>query len=241
MSRTISADGSKDGFALAREAGAQAPLALLVEGKQRDLAHVPAEGKEVAIVVAASEEGREILRHSAAHVLAQAVLRLYPEAKYAIGPPIEDGFYYDFDVPEPFTPEDLERIEGEMRSIVRDNQRFERAEIERDEALELFSDQPYKVDIISGLAEGADALEQQGAEGEVISIYRNRAGDEVTFVDLCRGPHIPGTSRIKAFKLLRSAGAYWRGDETKPMLQRIYGTAWESKDALDGYLHRLEE
>jgi threonyl-tRNA synthetase len=184
-----------------------------------------------------------VLRHSTAHVLAQAVLRLYPGARYAIGPPIEDGFYYDFEVERPFTPEDLERIEAEMKKIVKANQRFEREEVDRDRALELFGDQPYKVEIIEGVAEGADALDQQGAEGSVLSIYRNRVAgeDSDAFVDLCRGPHIPGTGRIKAFKLLRSAGAYWRGDETKPMLQRIYGTAWESKDALTQYLHRLEE
>ncbi|MDQ3958349.1 MAG: threonine--tRNA ligase [Actinomycetota bacterium] len=190
-------------------------------------------------------EGRYILRHSTAHVLAQAVLRLYPGAKYSIGPPIEDGFYYDFDVERPFTPEDLERIEAEMRAIVKANQRFERAEVERDEALDLFADQPYKIEIIEGVgAKTADDLDQQeAAEGEVISIYKNTdpGADEPAFVDLCRGPHVPGTGRIKAFKLLRSAGAYWRGDENRPVLQRIYGTAWESKDALNDYLHRLEE
>ena len=166
-----------------------------------------------------------------------------PEAKYSIGPPITDGFYYDFEVERPFNPEDVEAIEAEMRKIVKANQRFERAEVSRDEALELFKDQPYKVEIIEGVAEGAEALEQQGAEGEVISIYSNteRDADEPAFVDLCRGPHLPGTGRIKAFKLLRTAGAYWRGDENRPMLQRIYGTAWENKQALEDHLHRLEE
>ena len=239
----VDADGSKDGFALAKGAGAQAPVALVAEGKQRDLTFVPGPDTKVEILTASEEPGREVTRHSAAHVLAQAVLRLHPEAKYAIGPPIEDGFYYDFDVDRPFTPEDLEAIEAEMGKIIRDNQRFERAELSRAEALELFADQPYKKEIIEGVAEGADALDQQGAEGEVISVYHNRRPDEESpvFVDLCRGPHLPGTGRIKAVKLLRSAGAYWRGDEKKPMLQRIYGTAWESKDALDAYLHRLEE
>jgi threonyl-tRNA synthetase len=237
------ADGSSDGFALAKAAGASAPVALQIDGKQRDLAFVPDAGIEVEVITLAEEAGREVLRHSTAHVLAQAVLRLYPGAKYAIGPPIEDGFYYDFEVENPFTPEDIERIEAEMRSIVKENQRFERAELGSEEALKLFADQPYKIEIIEGVADGADALEQQGAEGEVISIYSNRTPDaaDPAFVDLCRGPHIPGTGRIKAFKLLRSAGAYWRGDENKPMLQRIYGTAWESRDALDEYLHRLEE
>jgi threonyl-tRNA synthetase len=236
-------DGSKDGFALAKEAAAGGPLAILVDGVQRDLAFVPPTGAEVQIVTQTDELGREILRHSTAHVMAQAVLNLYPGARYAIGPPIEDGFYYDFDVDKPFTPEDIERIEAEMRGIVKANQRFERSEIGREEALRLFSTQPYKTEIIEGLAEGADALEQQGADGEVISVYRNVARDDggVVFIDLCRGPHVPSTGRVKAFKLLRSAGAYWRGDETKPMLQRIYGTAWESKEALEAYLHRIEE
>ena len=167
-------------------------------------------------------------------------MRLFPEAKYSIGPPIQDGFYYDFDVERPFTPDDLERIEGEMRKIVKENQRFERAEIDRDEGLRLFSEQPYKVEIIEGVDAG-DPTQEEAAEGTVISVYRNTRDGEEAFIDLCRGPHVPGTGRIKAFKLLRSAGAYWRGDETKPMLQRIYGTAWESKQALEDYLQRLEE
>jgi threonyl-tRNA synthetase len=234
-------DGSKDGFALAKEAAAAAPLIQIVDGAQKDLAFVPPAGAEVEIVTAGDELGRYTTRHSAAHVMAQAVLRLYPGAKYSIGPPIENGFYYDFDVATPFTPEDLEGIETEMRKIVKENQRFERAEVSREEGLELFSEQPYKIEIIEGVDAG-DPTQEGAAEGEVISVYRNTGPDgSVTFIDLCRGPHVPGTSRIKAFKLLRTAGAYWRGDETKPMLQRIYGTAWESKDALDAYLHRLEE
>lgn len=241
MSVKTQGNAQSDGFTLAKEAGAQAPVILVAGNRQRDLAYVPDDGEEVEVITAQDDLGREVIRHSTAHVLAQAVLRLYPEAKYAIGPPIEDGFYYDFEVETPFTPEDLERIEAEMKKIVSDNQRFEREELDRDEALKLFSAQPYKTEIIEGVAQGADALEQQGAEGEVISIYRNSKNGDVAFVDLCRGPHLPGTGRIKAFKLLRTAGAYWRGDETKPMLQRIYGTAWESKDALKDYLHRLEE
>jgi len=240
--KTVVANGSRDGFALAKEHEVAGPVALIVNGAQRDLAFVPSDGDEVAVVQQSDELGREILRHSCAHVMAQAVLRLRPEAKYSIGPPIEDGFYYDFETEAPFTPDDLEAIEAEMKKIVKENQRFERREIDADEGLDLFADQPYKREIIAGVAEGADALEQQGVGPEVISVYRNttRNGD-VAFIDLCRGPHIPGTGRIKAFKLLRTAGAYWRGDESKPMLQRIYGTAWESKDALEGYLHRLEE
>jgi len=241
MSATIVADGTKDGFALAKEASASAPLALVVDGKQRDLGYVPPEGAEAEIVTTTDPLGREIMRHSTAHVMAQAVLNLYPGAKYSIGPPIEDGFYYDFEVDHPFTPDDLEKIEAEMKRIVKENQRFERAEVERDEALEIFKDQPYKVEIIEGVASDAEGADRDAGEGPVISVYRNTANGEERYVDLCRGPHVPGTGRIKAFKLLRSSGAYWRGDETKPMLQRIYGTAWESKDALAGYLHRLEE
>src|SRR5918999_1230574 len=240
---SVEPDGIKDGFALAKEASASGAVALVVDGKQRDLAFVPQVGQQVEVVTNTDVLGREIIRHSAAHVLAQAVLHLYSGAKYAIGPPIEDGFYYDFEVEQPFTPEDLERIDAEMKRIIAANQRFEREEVDRDRALALFDDQPYKKEIILGVSDGADALEQQGAAGEVISIYRNTDSStgEPVFVDLCRGPHLPGTGRIKAFKLLRTAGAYWRGDETKPMLQRIYGTAWESKDALNEYLHRLEE
>ena len=247
MAYTAVGDGTKDGFALAKEAAAPGPLALVVDGKERDLAFVVPEGTEARIVVQTEDDGRYVLRHSTAHVLAQAVLRLYPGAKYSIGPPVEDGFYYDFDVATPFTPDDLERIEAEMRAIVKENQRFEREEVERDRALEIFADQPYKVEIIEGVGsnkgEADDITQQEAAEGEVISIYKNTppGAEEPAFIDLCRGPHVPGTGRIKAFKLLRSAGAYWRGDETKPMLQRIYGTAWESKDALNDHLHRLEE
>jgi threonyl-tRNA synthetase len=243
MSVTATADGIKDGFGLAKEAEAPAPVILLVDGKQRDLSFVPPAESAVEVVTGTEDLGREVIRHSTAHVMAQAVLNLYPETKFAIGPPIEDGFYYDFEVERPFTPEDLERIEAEMKRIVKANQRFEREEVERSEAIELFADQPYKVEIIEGLAEGAEGADLDADEGEVISIYRNRdpKSGEVPYVDLCRGPHLPGTGRIKAFKLLRSAGAYWRGDEKRQMLQRIYGTAWESKDALNDYLHRLEE
>ena len=243
MSVQVGADGASDGFALAKQASAAGPLALVVEGKQRDLAFVAPEGANVEIVTQDTDLGREIMRHSTAHVLAQAVLRLYPEAKYSIGPPIEDGFYYDFDVDKPFTPEDLERIEAEMRNIVKENQRFEREEIERERALELFADQPYKLEIIEGVPDAGDPTQEEAAEGSVISIYKNATSSDgvVAFVDLCRGPHVPGTGRIKAFKLLRSSGAYWRGDEKRPMLQRIYGTAWESKDALNEHLNRLEE
>lgn len=172
-----------------------------------------------------AEYDLEILRHSTAHVMAHAVRNLYPGAKIAIGPPIEDGFYYDFDVPEPFTPEDLDRITVEMNNIIKAGREFLRKEISREEALKLFADEPYKVELI-----------QELPDSEVISIYQE--GD---FVDLCRGPHIANTGEIKAFKLLKSSGAYWRGDERNPMLQRIYGTAFPSQQELDDYLKLLEE
>ena len=241
MTVAVAPDGTKDGFALAKEASAAGPVALVVDGKQHDLAFVPSPGSNAEVITQDEELGREVMRHSTAHVMAQAVLRLYPGAKYSIGPPITDGFYYDFEVDQPFTPEDLERIEAEMKKIVKENQRFERAEVERDEALEIFADQPYKREIIEGVASDAEGAEREGGEGQVISVYRNTADGEERYIDLCRGPHVPGTGRIKAFKLLRSSGAYWRGDEKRQMLQRIYGTAWESKDALEAYLDRLEE
>ena len=165
------------------------------------------------------------MRHSAAHVLAEAVLILFPEAKLTIGPPTDDGFYYDFDVPEPFTPADLERIEGLMRESVRANKPFVEREVDRDEAQKLVADNPYKLEIIEGIP-----------EGERLSFCSH--GD---FDDLCRGGHVASTGEIKAFKLLSSAGAYWRGSEANPMLQRIYGTAWESRESLRAHLKRREE
>ena len=168
---------------------------------------------------------RHRMRHSAAHVMADAVLKIFPEAKIAIGPPTQDGFYYDFDVSTPFTPEDLEKIEKLMLQAIKDNQSFVREEIGQQEARKLFASQPYKLEIIDGLA-----------GEETLSIYRH--GD---FVDLCQGPHVSNTSEISAMKLLSVAGAYWRGDEHRPMLQRIYGTAFESQDELTAHLARLEE
>jgi threonyl-tRNA synthetase len=182
------------------------------------------------VITANSEVGRSVLRHSAAHVLAQAVLDLYEGATFAIGPAIEDGFYYDFDIGRPFSPEDLEEIEGRMAEIIASDQPFIRDEVSRAEALELFADQPFKAEIIESVDE------EEGAGGDVMTLYRNNG-----FVDLCRGPHVPSTARLVAVKLLRSAGAYWRGDEKRPQLQRIYGTAWEDPKALDAYLERLEE
>ena len=204
-------------------------VAALVDGEPWDLGRGIDHDAAVALLPAASPEGRAVLRHSAAHVLAQAVTDLYPGAKYAIGPPIEDGFYYDFDVPEPFTPDDLERIEARMREIVAGGQPFQRGELSREEGLRLFAEQPYKREII-------EAVDEAEGVGPAVSVYRNDG-----WVDLCRGPHVPTTRAIPAFKLLRSAGAYWRGDEQRAQLQRIYGTAWESEAALAEHLHRMEE
>ncbi len=173
----------------------------------------------------AAQALRHRMRHSAAHVMADAVLQIFPEAKMGIGPPTQDGFYYDFDVSRPFTPEDLQSIEELMQQTIASRQPFVREEISRREAVELFGDQPYKLEIIADLPEET-----------TLSIYRHGG-----FVDLCQGPHVDGTADIQAIKLLNIAGAYWRGDEGRPMLQRIYGTAWESQDALDDYLHKLEE
>jgi len=212
-------------------------LAARVDGEWIDLTTPLERDAPLEIVVPASAEGREVLRHSTAHVMAQAVTDLYPGARYAIGPAIEDGFYYDFELPDGarFSDDDLERIESRMHEIVAADQQFERDEVDRESGLQLFADQPYKRDII----EKVDASEV--GEGAVISVYRNpRAGGE-PFVDLCRGPHVPSTGRLGAFKLQKVAGAYWRGDEHGPMLQRIYGTAWESDKALAQHLHRLEE
>ena len=213
---------------------AKAAVAAKVDGTLVDLGvSLPPGGCSVDIVTAGSPDGRHILRHSTAHVMAQAVLQLWPGAKFAIGPPIENGFYYDFDLPDgaSFTDDDLGRIEARMREIVGEDQPFVREELTRDGGLALFADQPYKVEIIEGVDPG------EGAEGGAVSAYRNTEH----FVDLCRGPHVPSTSRLGAFKLTRVAGAYWRGDESRPQLQRVYGTAWESEKALQDHLRQLEE
>ncbi|HEY7106452.1 MAG TPA: threonine--tRNA ligase [Acidimicrobiia bacterium] len=219
---------------------AKAALAAKVDGEWLDLDRPIDHDAAVAIVTADSADGREVLRHSTAHVMAQAVTDLYPGAEYAIGPAIEDGFYYDFALPggRHFTDADLERIEARMREIVKADEPFEREEVDRERALAVFADQPYKREIIERV--DPDDASEVGA-GSVISIYRNPRADGSEFVDLCRGPHVPSTKKLGAFKLTKVAGAYWRGDEKRPMLQRIYGTAWESKAALDEYLHRLEE
>src|SRR5262245_2413065 len=178
------------------------------------------------------------LRHSAAHVMAEAVLQLFPDALLAIGPPIEDGFYYDFDLPRPLTPDDLASIEAGMRKIIAGNFPFAYREVSADQAVPLFKQQPYKLELIDGLAKGQDEYgEQADSASQVISTYTHD-----TFEDLCRGPHLERTGQIPAdgFKLLSVAGAYWRGDEQRPMLQRIYVTAWNSKVELEAHLHRME-
>ena len=219
-------------------------IAARVDGALRDLAHELSDGDEVQPVEIDSADGRDILRHSTAHVLAQAVQDLFPDAKLGIGPPVENGFYYDFDVETPFVPEDLEKIETRMRKIIKENQRFQRRPVSDDEARGELAEEPYKLELIGLKGSAADAAEGASAEvgaGE-LTIYDNvnRKG-EVAWKDLCRGPHVPTTKRIPAFKLTRSAAAYWRGNEKNKQLQRIYGTAWETKEALEEYLHRIEE
>lgn len=247
-------------------------VAAIVDGSLVDLSAPLSDGALVRLVRAASDAGREVLRHSSAHVLAQAVLRLWPGAHYAIGPAIADGFYYDFELPggASFHEGDLSRIEAAMREIVEADQPFTREEVSLEQARELFADQPFKLEILDaiekarvtspaepgsgpagpGAAAGASAgpsssrvgeadglAGEAGGEGGRVSLYRNGSA----FVDLCRGPHVPSTGRLQHFRLLRVAGAYWRGDEHRPQLQRVYGTAFESGEALAEHLHRLEE
>ena len=209
---------------------AKAAVAVRLDGELMDVGRPLPTSGALEVITDTTDEGRSVLRHSAAHVLAQAVLDLHEGAAFAIGPAIQDGFYYDFDIGRPFTPEDLESIEQRMGEIIAADQLFVRDEVSQDVALELFADQPYKSEII----ESVDV--DEGAAGDEVTLYRNDG-----FVDLCRGPHVPSTARLKAVKLLRTSGAYWRGDEANPQLQRIYGTAWESPKALEDHLHRLEE
>ena len=229
--------------------------------REWDLDRPLPDGATVVGINADTDQGRAILRHSTAHLMAQAVTDLFPGAKWAIGPPIEDGFYYDFDVASPFTPEDLERIEARMVALARERQRYVREELPEEAAREEFADQPYKIEIMDLVADGtivsavdtaapdapAGGVEAPASdEAPTFTVYRNvrdldDGATEVAWSDLCRGPHVPSTERIPAFTLLRSAGAYWRGREDQPMLQRIYGTAWESKKALTAHLELLEE
>jgi threonyl-tRNA synthetase len=207
-----------------------------INGEERDLVTPLSDGDAVSIITADSERGRYTIRHSTAHVLAQAVLELFPGATFAIGPPIENGFYYDFELADggTFTPEDLERLDAKMREIIRERQPFLRDEIPDAQALELFAAHKYKCEIIRGAADDPTSATESG----LVRTYENPP----RFIDLCRGPHVPDTgSHLGHFKLTRVAGAYWRGDERNPMLQRIYGTAWESKAKLDEHLTMLEE
>ncbi len=220
---------------------AKAAVIVSVDGEGRDLGRPLADGDAVSVVTADSDEGLHTLRHSTAHVLAQAVLDLWPGATHAIGPPIEDGFYYDFELPDgaSFTADDLGAIDTRMREIIDADQLFERFEAGATEALELFADHRYKREIIEKVTTGGADPEMAGEASTDGSVtwYRNGEG----FVDLCTGPHVASTGRLGHFALQKVAGAYWRGDEKQPMLQRIYGTAWADKKALKGYLHRLAE
>jgi threonyl-tRNA synthetase len=219
-------------------------VAARVNGQLKDLAHEVADGDVVEPVAIDSEDGRAIVRHSCAHVMAQAVQELFPGARLGIGPPVEDGFYYDFDIEGSFHPDDLKRVEKRMQEIIKAGQQFRRRVVSEEEARAELAAEPYKLELI-GLKGGPAADDEAGVEvgaGE-LTIYDNidpKTG-ELCWKDLCRGPHVPTTRRIPAFKLRRVAAAYWRGSEKNPQLQRIYGTAWESRDALKDYLHRLEE
>src|SRR5262245_27568354 len=205
-------------------------IAARVDGELVDLSFVPMTGGKAEPVLPDEADGLHVLRHSAAHVLAQAVCDVWPGTRYAIGPPIEDGFYYDLELPGPISEADLTRIDERMREIVGADQPFVREQLSRSEALERFADQPYKREIVESLDEG------EVSGGETITVYRNDG-----WADLCLGPHVPSTGRLAAFKLTKLAGAYWRGDETRTMLTRIYGTAWASQRDLEEYLRRLEE
>jgi len=230
-----------DGFALFSD---RSVVAMRVNGILKDLATTVTEADEVEPVTIESPEGLSILRHSAAHVLAQAVQRINPQANLGIGPPITDGFYYDFGVETPFTPEDLKAITKEMQRIVREGQRFVRRVVTDDEARAELANEPFKLELIGlkGGKEAAEGASVEVGEGE-LTIYDNTTRDgEVVWKDLCRGPHLPNTRMIgNGWDLTRIAAAYWRGSEKNPQLQRIYGTAWPTKDELRAYQHRLEE
>ncbi|OMC50868.1 threonine--tRNA ligase [Mycobacterium sp. IS-2888] len=211
------------------------------EGKLRDLSWAPDADAEVVPVAANTDEGRSVIRHSTAHVLAQAVQDLFPQAKLGIGPPITDGFYYDFDVAEPFTPEDLEALEKRMRQIVKDGQLFSRRVYEsKEQAREELVNEPYKLELVDDKSGDPDVMEVGGDELTAYDNLNPRTRERV-WGDLCRGPHIPTTKHIPAFKLTRSSAAYWRGDQENASLQRIYGTAWESQEALEHHLTLIEE
>ncbi|WP_329486835.1 threonine--tRNA ligase [Kitasatospora sp. NBC_01246] len=220
-------------------------IAARIAGQLKDLAYAVQDGDEVEPVEIGSKDGLDILRHSTAHVMAQAVQQLFPEAKLGIGPPVKDGFYYDFDVEKPFHPDDLKAIEKKMQEIIKKGQKFSRRVVTDEAAAEELAAEPYKLELI-GL-KGSAATAGEGADVEVgageLTIYDNldaKSGD-LCWGDLCRGPHLPSTRHIPAFKLMRNAAAYWRGSERNPMLQRIYGTAWPTKDELKAHLDFLVE
>ncbi|WP_440571673.1 threonine--tRNA ligase [Streptomyces sp. KR2] len=226
-------------------AGERTVIAARVDGELKDLAYVPSDGESVEPVDISSGDGLDILRHSTAHVMAQAVQELFPEAKLGIGPPVKGGFYYDFDVAEPFTPEDLKRVEKKMQEIQKRGQRFSRRVTTDEDARAELAGEPYKLELIGlkgNAAQAADGADAEVGGGE-LTIYDNldaKTG-ELCWKDLCRGPHLPTTRNIPAFKLMRSAAAYWRGSEKNPQLQRIYGTAWPSKEELKAHLEFLAE
>jgi threonyl-tRNA synthetase len=244
-SEHVVAAGTTAGAALGVPSATTGPakvIAARVNGELRDLAVPLADGDRVEPVEIGSEDGRAILRHSTAHVMAQAVQELFPQAKLGIGPPVQDGFYYDFDVPQPFSPDDLKAIEQRMRAIVKQGQRFARRVVSEEAARAELANEPYKLELVGlkGRPAEEESVEVGGAD---LTMYDNldaRTG-ELRWKDLCRGPHLPTTGHIPAFKLMRSGGAYWRGSEKNPQLQRIYGTAWENRDEQDKYLHMLAE
>ncbi|BCB88978.1 hypothetical protein Psuf_062910 [Phytohabitans suffuscus] len=228
---------------------AAGPKAIVVvrdgQGHLRDLDWAPEADETVTPVALDEPDGLDVLRHSTAHVLAQAVQDIFPEAKLGIGPPIDNGFYYDFDVPRPFQPDDLDKLEKRMQEIVKSGQRFRRRRFDSvEQARAELADEPFKLELVDASgAGGFDSAEiMELGEGE-LTIYDNvdAASEKVCWSDLCRGPHLPSTRLIGAFKLMRSAAAYWRGSEKNPQLQRVYGTAWPTRDALKAYLRLLEE
>ncbi|BAU99043.1 threonine--tRNA ligase [Aurantimicrobium minutum] len=242
VSGSLTVQASSDGFALYTD---RSIVAIRVNGELRDLAHILQPGDEVEPVYVDSADGLNILRHSAAHVLAQAVQNVNPKAKLGIGPPVTDGFYYDFDVEEAFTPEDMKALEKAMSRIVRAGQRFMRRVVTEDEARAELASEPYKLELI-GLKGGNTGDDNESVEvgGNELTIYDNvdPSTGETVWKDLCRGPHVPNTRIIgDGFALTRLAAAYWRGSENNPQLQRVYGTAWPSKADLRAYQERLEE
>ena len=213
-----------------------------INGELKDLWSDLSEGDQVLGIAIGSPEGLAVLRHSTAHVLAQAVQEVFADTKLGIGPPITDGFYYDFDPEKPFTPDDLVKLESAMRKIVKAGQRFRRRVVTESQALAELAHEPYKCELIGLKASNADDESSVEVGGGELTIYDNLGRDgQSAWSDLCRGPHLPSTKHIPAFKLMRSAAAYWRGSEKNPMLQRVYGTAWPSQEELDNYLNLLAE